>query len=270
MITFERVSKRYPDGSLAVEDFSLHVPTGHIVSLVGSSGSGKTTLLRMVNRMAEPTAGRVLVSGADVRSRPAVQLRRGIGYVLQSGGLLPHKTVVDNIAAVPRLTGVPRPQARLRAEELMEKMGLDPSLSRRYPHQLSGGQQQRVGVARALAADPAIVLMDEPFGAVDPIVRRELQEQLLRLQADLNKTILLVTHDMDEALRLSNTVVILDKPGRIVRQGSPAEILARPGSDFVRRFLGTAASNTRLTVHDVEGSRVVTDPQGIPVGVLEA
>ncbi|WPF65878.1 MULTISPECIES: ABC transporter ATP-binding protein [unclassified Corynebacterium] len=268
MITFERVSKRYPDGSLAVEDFSLHVPSGHIVSLVGSSGSGKTTLLRMVNRMTEPSSGRVLIAGSDVLSRPAVQLRREIGYVLQSGGLLPHKTVADNIAVVPRLLGSPRNQARHRAAELMEHMGLDPSLARRYPHQLSGGQQQRVGVARALAADPAIVLMDEPFGALDPIVRRDLQDHLLRLHKDLQKTILLVTHDMDEALRLSNTVVILDKPGKVIQQGSPAEILTQPRSDFVRRFLGTATGTTRLTVRTINGSRVATNPQGIPVGVI--
>lgn len=269
MITFDQVSKHYPDGSLAVEEFSLRVPAGHIVSLVGSSGSGKTTLLRMVNRMTEPTSGRVLISGSDVRSRPAVQLRREIGYVLQSGGLLPHRTVADNIATVPRLLGVSRPRARRRTEELMEVMGLDPALSRRYPHQLSGGQQQRVGVARALAADPPLILMDEPFGALDPIVRRDLQDQLLRLQGDLNKTILLVTHDMDEALRLSNTVVILDKPGRIIQQGRPEEILAHPRSDFVRRFLGTASSNTRLTLRTVGETLVATTSQGAPVGVIE-
>ena len=213
MIEFESVAKTYRGGAVAVADFSLTIPSHRTVVLVGSSGSGKTTLLRMVNRMVDPTSGHVLIDDEDVRDANPVRLRRSIGYVLQTGGLLPHRTVADNVATVRVLNGESRRKARAGAAELLERVGLDPSLGSRYPAQLSGGQQQRVGVARALATDPNILLMDEPFGAVDPIVRRELQDELLRLQAELGKTILFVTHDIEEAFRLGDEVVVLKEGG---------------------------------------------------------
>ncbi|KAB1660695.1 ATP-binding cassette domain-containing protein [Pseudoclavibacter sp. CFCC 13796] len=268
MIEFTSVTKTYPGGSVAVRNFTLTVPSHRTVALVGSSGSGKTTLLRMVNRMVEPSSGRVLIDGEDVRARDAVALRRSIGYVLQAGGLLPHRTVLDNVATVLRLNGTRRAQARIRATELMQRVGLDPALSERYPAELSGGQQQRVGVARALAPDPNILLMDEPFGAVDPIVRRELQDELLRLQADLGKTIVFVTHDVDEAFRLGDEVVVLHDHGVIAQQGSPAEILAAPANGFVADFIG--ADRAERTLHEkiVEGRSIVLDGHGRPVGVM--
>ena len=223
MIEFRGVWKTYPDGTVAVADFDLVVPSHRTVVLVGSSGSGKTTLLRMVNRMVEPTAGSVLIDDRDVRSLDKVALRRRIGYVLQAGGLLPHRTVVDNVATVPLLEGVPRAKARAQALELLDTVGLDRALARRYPAELSGGQQQRVGVARALAADPNILLMDEPFGAVDPIVRAELQTELRRLQGELGKTIVFVTHDIQEAFTLGDEVVILAAGARIAQAGTPAK-----------------------------------------------
>lgn len=268
MIEYESVSKAYPGGSIAVERFSLVVPSHRTVVLVGSSGSGKTTLLRMVNRMVDPSEGRVLIDGEDVSNIDAVKLRRSIGYVLQHGGLLPHRTVVDNVATVPILTGTPRRQARTDAIELLERVGLDPALGRRYPAQLSGGQQQRVGVARALASDPNILLMDEPFGAVDPIVRRELQDELCRLQADMGKTTVFVTHDIDEAFRLGDEVVVLKERGQIAQRGTPAEILAAPANDFVRDFIGADRAERRLTITEVAGRAVALDAQGRPVGVL--
>lgn len=269
MIEFESVAKTYPDGTVAVGDFSLQVPTGRAVALLGSSGSGKTTLLRMVNRMVEPSAGRILIDGEDVAERDPVQLRRSIGYVLQAGGLMPHRTVLDNIATVPRLTGMAKRAAYDRARELLERLGLDVNLGHRYPAQLSGGQAQRVGVARALAADPAILLMDEPFGAVDPIVRGELQDEVCRLQAELGKTILLVTHDVDEAFRLGDEVVVLREGAEIAQQGTAAEILAHPRSDFVRDFVGADRADRRLTTRQLGGRTVVVDDAGRPVGVVE-
>lgn len=268
MIEFESVSKVYSGGTVAVSEFSLVIPSHRTVVLVGSSGSGKTTLLRMVNRMVDPSAGRVLIDGDDVRRTDAVHLRRSIGYVLQHGGLLPHRTVVDNVATVPVLTGVPRRNARADALALLERVGLDPSLGRRYPAQLSGGQQQRVGVARALASDPNILLMDEPFGAVDPIVRRELQDELRRLQADLGKTIVFVTHDVDEAFRLGDEVVVLKERGIIAQRGTPAEILATPADAFVRDFIGADRAERQLTATEVAGRRLAVDAEGRPVGVL--
>ncbi|GAB2662113.1 ATP-binding cassette domain-containing protein [Gordonia jinhuaensis] len=237
MIEFDAVSKVYPDGTTAVSEVTLTVPSHKTVVLLGSSGSGKTTLLRMVNRMVEPTSGRVLIDGADIRDRNAVHLRRSIGYVMQSGGLLPHRTVTDNVATVPVLNGTSRRSARKEAAGLLERVGLDPALGKRYPHQLSGGQQQRVGVARALAGDPNILLMDEPFGAVDPVVRRDLQDELLRLQSQLGKTIVFVTHDVDEAFLLADTVALL-KPGGVLAQvGTPTEIVEHPADDFVAEFI---------------------------------
>ncbi|GAB3221060.1 ATP-binding cassette domain-containing protein [Glycomyces halotolerans] len=268
MIEFESVSKTYPGGTVSVRDFSLVVPSHRTVVLVGSSGSGKTTLLQMVNRMVEPTSGRVAIDGEDVAGRDQVALRRSIGYVLQHGGLMPHRTVLDNIATVPVLNRTPRRRARTQAAELLERVGLDASLGSRYPSQLSGGQQQRVGVARALAADPNILLMDEPFGAVDPIVRRELQDELVRLQADLGKTIVFVTHDVEEALRLGDEVVVLRRGGVIAQRGAPAEILAAPADDFVRDFIGADRAERRLTVERIDGRDVAVDGTGRPVGVL--
>ncbi|MEE6295046.1 ABC transporter ATP-binding protein [Georgenia wangjunii] len=268
MITFDSVNKTYPEGTVAVREFSLTVPSHQTVALVGSSGSGKTTLLRMVNRMVDPTSGTVAVDGRDVATVDRVTLRRSIGYVLQAGGLLPHRTVLDNIATVPVLAGTPRRRARHAAAALLERVGLDVSLADRYPSQLSGGQQQRVGVARALAADPNILLMDEPFGAVDPIVRRELQDEMRRLQQDLGKTIVLVTHDIDEAFRLADHVVVLREGGRIAQAGTPLEILARPADDFVRSFVGADRADRHLRQVDVDGRPVVIDGEGRPVGVL--
>jgi len=267
MIEFQRVSKAYGGGALAVEDFSLVVDSGRIVVLVGSSGSGKTTLLRMVNRMVEPTSGRILIDGADVAERDPVALRRSIGYVMQQGGLLPHRNVIDNIATVPVLNGMSRRQARVSALTLLERVGLDQSLARRYPGELSGGQQQRVGVARALAGNPTIMLMDEPFGAVDPIVRRELQDELLRLQSDLGKTILFVTHDIDEAFRLADQVVVLRQSALIAQQGAAGDIVAAPADDFVRTFVGIDATR-QLTTTLVGSRRVAIDQAGRVVGVL--
>jgi osmoprotectant transport system ATP-binding protein len=268
VIEFQSVSKTYPGGSAAVSDFSLVVESHRTVVLLGSSGSGKTTLLRLVNRMVEPTAGRVLIDGQDVRDKDPVALRRSIGYVMQDGGLLPHRSVVDNIATVPILNGVPRKQARTAAVELLELVGLDATLGRRYPAQLSGGQQQRVGVARALAADPNILLMDEPFGAVDPIVRRELQAELSDLQARLGKTIVFVTHDIDEAFRLADEVVLLREQAQIAQRGTPASILADPIDDFVRHFIGTEVGDRLLRVETTAGRRIVVDGAGRPVGIL--
>lgn len=270
MIEFRSVRKSYPDGTVAVEDFSCVVPSHRCVALVGSSGSGKTTLLRMVNRMVEPTSGSVLIDDEDVGSLDRVRLRRRIGYVLQAGGLMPHRTVVDNVVTVPVLNGTPKRQARLAAAELLERVGLDPAIGGRYPAQLSGGQQQRVGVARALAADPNILLMDEPFGAVDPIQRRELQDEMRRLQAGLGKTILLVTHDIDEAFLLGDEVVVLRQRGRIAQAGAPAEILGRPADDFVRSFVGADRAERLLREVEVAGRRVAVDGLGRPAGVLSA
>ncbi|MCR2784294.1 MULTISPECIES: ATP-binding cassette domain-containing protein [unclassified Microbacterium] len=238
MIEFRGVAKSFSDGTRAVEDFSLQIPPHRTTVFVGSSGCGKTTLLRMINRMVEPTAGTITIDGEDIATRSPVALRRSIGYVMQNSGLLPHLTVAANIATVPRLNGVARGPARERALELMGTVGLDGAMADRYPSQLSGGQQQRVGVARALAAEPNILLMDEPFGAVDPIVRAELQDELTRLQREIGKTIVFVTHDIDEAFFLGDQVVILERGARIAQRGTPDEIRQGPASPFVEAFVG--------------------------------
>lgn len=272
MIEFRDVSKSFGD-QVAVENFSLVIPARRIMVLVGSSGSGKTTLLRMINRMVDPTSGSVEIDGEDVATVPPVALRRRIGYVMQASGLLPHRRVIDNIATVPRLTGVPTRAAHARARELMEVVGLDASLAQRFPGELSGGQQQRVGVARALAVKPNILLMDEPFGAVDPIVRADLQQEVLRIQRETETTIVFVTHDIDEAFLLGDEVVILAERGRIVQQGTPEEILAHPADDFVASFVGSDRGKRRLTVSERAASgddRVVVDAGGYPVGVIAA
>ena len=268
MIGFENVRKEYPGGTLAVEDFSLEIASHESVVLVGSSGSGKTTLMRMINRMVDPTSGRVHIDGDDVAGLDPVRLRRSVGYVMQASGLLPHRTVLDNITTVPVLRGTARREARERAHELMETVGLDAALADRYPAQLSGGQQQRVGVARGLAADPNILLMDEPFGAVDPIVRRELQQELQHLQRDLRKTIVFVTHDIDEAFRIGDRVAILRPGGRIAQVGTPQEILADPTDDFVASFVGADRGARTLHVEHVDGRDVVVDADGRAAGVL--
>ncbi|HLU56303.1 MAG TPA: ATP-binding cassette domain-containing protein [Pseudonocardia sp.] len=238
MIEFRGVTKRFPDGTVAVDHLDLTVEAGGITVFVGPSGCGKTTSLRMINRMIEPTEGTVLVDGRDVASVDAAELRRGIGYVIQQAGLFPHRTILDNIATVPLLLGWSKGKARSRARELMEIVGLAPELAGRYPAQLSGGQQQRVGVARALAADPPILLMDEPFSAVDPVVRESLQDELLRLQAELGKTIVFVTHDIDEAIKLGDKVAVLRVGGVLAQYDEPGQLLARPVDDFVDNFVG--------------------------------
>lgn len=273
MIEFRHVTKRFPEGTLAVDDFSLRIPSRQFTVFVGSSGCGKTTILRMINRMVEPTAGEILIDGENIAAVDAVKLRRSIGYVMQQSGLLPHRKVVENVATVPRLKGVPKKKALADARELLRTVGLDDALASRYPGQLSGGQQQRVGVARALAVDPNILLMDEPFGAVDPLVRAELQTEILRLQKELDKTVVFVTHDIDEAFLLGDQVVIFEKGGIIAQQGAPAEILANPASDFVAEFIGSERGKRRLSISDQrseEGDLVLLDGNGYPAGVISA
>ena len=238
MITFDSVTKRYPDGTVAVDNLTLDVPAGTLTVFVGPSGCGKTTSMRMINRMVEPTSGTVAVDGHDVSTVDPVKLRLGIGYVIQSGGLMPHQRVIDNVACVPVLKGQSRRAARRAAYEVLERVGLDPKLGERYPGQLSGGQQQRVGVARALAADPPILLMDEPFSAVDPVVRDELQTEMLRLQSELRKTIVFVTHDIDEAVKLGDAVAVFGSGGSLQQYDAPARLLSNPANDFVSEFIG--------------------------------
>jgi osmoprotectant transport system ATP-binding protein len=269
-VAFDHVTKRYPgtaDGhGGAVEDLSLEVPAGKICVLVGPSGCGKTTSLKMVNRLVEPTAGRILVGDVDVMTRDVIDLRRGIGYVIQQVGLFPHQTIGENVVTVPRLMGWTKARLAERAEELLGLVGLEPATYRdRYPSQLSGGERQRVGVARALAADPPILLMDEPFGAVDPIVRERLQNELLRLQEALAKTILFVTHDIDEAIKMGDLVAVMQVGGHLAQFGPPAEILASPASDFVARFVGADRGLKRLSLSRV-GELSLTKPVTARVG----
>jgi osmoprotectant transport system ATP-binding protein len=247
LITFEEVTKRYPDGTVAVDALNLDVPAGKTVVLVGPSGCGKTTTLRMVNRLIEPTSGRILLDGQDIREQHPARLRRGIGYVIQQTGLFPHRTVEDNIATVPVLSGWPRAKARARARELIDIVGLDPALARRYPYQLSGGQQQRVGVARALAADPPVLLMDEPFSAVDPVVRASLQDELISLQNTLQKTVLLVTHDIEEAIKVGDLVALYRPHGTIAQFDTPERLLGDPVDDYVAGFVGFDRGIRRLS-----------------------
>jgi osmoprotectant transport system ATP-binding protein len=268
MIEFRSVTKEFPDGTVAVEDFSLVIPSRTITVLVGSSGSGKTTILRMINRMVDPTSGTIEIDGEDVMGLKPVELRRSIGYVMQNSGLLPHRKVVDNIATVPLLRGVKKREARERALELMDTVGLERSMADKYPSQLSGGQQQRVGVARGLAADPNILLMDEPFGAVDPIVRDDLQNELLHLQRELDKTVVFVTHDIDEAFRLGEQVVIFRKGGIVAQKGTPVAILANPADDFVASFIGADRGKRALHIETTPTGDVLVDSEGRPAGVL--
>ncbi|QDO87375.1 ATP-binding cassette domain-containing protein [Ornithinimicrobium ciconiae] len=238
MILLEGVTKQYGDAAPAVDNLTLEARTGEITVLVGPSGCGKTTSLRMINRMIEPTSGRILLDGKDTSQVPAAKLRRDIGYVIQHAGLFPHRTVLHNVMTVPRLNGWGRARAETRAREVLELVGLPGDFAARYPAQLSGGQQQRVGVARALASDPSVILMDEPFSAVDPIAREGLQDDLLRLQSELGTTIVLVTHDIDEAIKLGNRVAVLRQGGVLAQFSTPADLLAHPADDFVADFVG--------------------------------
>ena len=248
-ITLENVGKVYPDGTVAVGDFSLEVRAGELAVLIGPSGCGKSTVLRMINRLIEPSKGRILIDGEDVTDQDPVRLRRRIGYVIQNVGLFPHQSIRANVGTVPRLLGWPKKRTNERADELLDLVGLDPNrYGGRYPNELSGGQRQRVGVARALAADPLVLLMDEPFSAVDPIVRGRLQEEFLRLQAAVRKTIVLVTHDIDEAVRLGDRIAVLGEGGQLLQYASPPELLSKPNSAQVREFVGADRGIRRLTV----------------------
>ena len=266
MIRFDHVSKTYPGGTRAVEDFSLTVEQGSTTVFLGTSGCGKTTLMRMVNALVTPTSGRVFVRGQDVASEDPVRLRRSIGYVLQEGGLFPHRSIADNIATVPRLEGATKQASRERALELLTLVGLDREMADRYPAQLSGGQRQRVGVARALANRADILLMDEPFGALDPIVRAELQRELKEIQRALGTTILFVTHDVDEAFTLGDQVAVLSTGGHIEQVGMPTELLSSPASPFVAEFVGASRAARPVRVAGPGG--LVVDDAGTPVGTL--
>jgi osmoprotectant transport system ATP-binding protein len=293
LISFHDVHKVYADGTVAIDRLSLEVPRGTLTVFVGPSGCGKTTSMRMINRMAEPTSGTVVVDGADIARVDPVRLRLGIGYVIQGAGLMPHQRVIDNVATVPVLKGQPRRAARKAAYTVLERVGLDAKLAARYPAQLSGGEQQRVGVARALAADPPILLMDEPFSAVDPLVRFELQREILRLQAELHKTIVFVTHDIDEAIRLADRVAVFGRGGVLQQYDEPAQLLSRPANDFVASMIGAGRGYrwlqfldaTSLPVHDIptitdpaavgeahlrDGWALVVKPDGTPLGWIDA
>ncbi|CAM3183294.1 ATP-binding cassette domain-containing protein [Tsukamurella hominis] len=252
-IELEKVIKRYRGQEKpAVKELSIVIEAGETVAIVGPSGCGKTTTLKMINRLIEPTSGRVLIGGTDVTKADADGLRQGIGYVVQAGGLFPHWTVEKNIGAVPGLLGWDKARTRARVTELLELVGLDPDVFRgRFPKEMSGGQQQRVGVARALAADPPVLLMDEPFGAVDPITRVRLQDQLLAIQEELHKTIVIVTHDVDEAIKLGDRVLILSEGGQIEQFGTPEEILTAPANAFVEEFVGSGATLKHLSLSSV-------------------
>ncbi|MDG4865927.1 ATP-binding cassette domain-containing protein, partial [Streptomyces sp. T-3] len=252
MIRFEQVTKRYPDGTTAVDDLSFEVAEGELVTLVGPSGCGKTTTMMMVNRLIEPSSGRIYVNGEDISTVDPVKLRRRIGYVIQQVGLFPHRTILDNTATVPALVGWKRGKAKARAAELLDMVGLDPAkYGSRYPDQLSGGQRQRVGVARALAADPPVLLMDEPFGAVDPVVREQLQDQFLEMQARVHKTVLMVTHDIEEAVRLGDRIAVYGN-GRIEQFDTPGSVLGNPATPYVAEFVGADRGLKRLSVTTIE------------------
>jgi osmoprotectant transport system ATP-binding protein len=278
MITFRAVSKRYPDGTTAVDDLTLDMRSGEITVLLGPSGCGKTTTLRMINRLIEPTSGLIELDGRDLGTTPVHELRRGIGYVIQQTGLFPHLTIAENIATVPRLLGWGKRRRRARALELIELVGLDTDSADRYPSQLSGGQQQRVGVARALAADPPVLLMDEPFGAVDPVRRRALQSEFRRLQRELGKTVVFVTHDVDEAVLLGDRVAVMRQGGEVLQFAPPDTLLAQPSDPYVATFLGPTRGLELLSLRPaadvpvetigrqgIGGWRVHVDDAGRPV-----
>jgi osmoprotectant transport system ATP-binding protein len=268
VITLEQVTKRYPaTGVVAVDDLSLHIPEGLTVALIGPSGCGKTTTMRMVNRLVDPTAGRILVNGEDVTHVDPVVLRRHIGYVIQQVGLFPHMTIAQNVAAVPNLLGWDRVRIIRRTEELLQLVGLNPEeMLERYPSQLSGGQRQRVGVARALAADPPVLLMDEPFGALDPIARTLLQAEFRQILRRVRKTVVLVTHDLDEATRLGDRIAIM-RSGRIVQYDTPNVILSHPADAFVEKFVGIDRALVRLSLFTV-GDAMTAEPPPRNSGVV--
>ena len=269
MIEFDRATKRYGDGPPALDALSLEIPAGETCVLVGPSGGGKTTALKMVNRLVEPTAGRVLIEGRDVASTDPVSLRRGIGYVIQQVGLFPHLDVAANVATVPRLLGWDRRRIDARVDELLGLVGLDPATyRRRRPDELCGGQRQRVGVARALAADPPVLLMDEPFGAVDPVTRTHLQDEFLRLQRSLRRTVVLVTHDIDEALRLGDRLAVLATGGRLEQYGTPIEVLSRPATPFVADFVGAGRTLRRLDLLSAADALAPPDDAGRSDGAV--
>ena len=272
-IEFSGVSKVYPDGTGAVTELDLRIESGSFTVFVGPSGCGKTTSMRMINRMIAPTAGTITVAGEDISRTNPVKLRLGIGYVIQSAGLLPHRSVLDNVATVPVLQGHTRRAARRAALEVLDRVGLDRGLAARYPAQLSGGQQQRVGVARALAADPPILLMDEPFSSVDPVVREELQAEMQRLQADLHKTIVFVTHDIDEAIKLGDRIAVFGRGGVLQQYDPPQTILSEPATDFVADFVGRDRGYRGLSFRSAAGVRVheivTAPPEQLPERRLE-
>jgi osmoprotectant transport system ATP-binding protein len=258
-IVFDRVTKRYPGRDVAaVHDLSLEIPAGAFCVLVGPSGGGKTTALKMVNRLIPFEEGDIRIDGRSIRELPVVELRRGIGYVIQQGGLFPHMTVAENVATVPRLLGWPRPRIRERVDELLDLVGLEREYAPRYPAELSGGQRQRVGLARALAADPPLLLMDEPFGALDPITRNRLQHELRRLHREVEKTVIFVTHDIDEAILMGDRIAILREGGTLVQYDTPDAILAHPADDFVAKFIGEDRALRRLALRRV--GEVPLDP----------
>jgi len=266
VIRLESLTKRFPDGHVAVDELSLEVDEGEIAVLVGPSGCGKTTTLKMINRLVEPTSGRIVLDGEDVTTVDPVQLRRRIGYVIQQVGLFPHQSVAQNVGTVPRLLGWQRSHLRTRVDELLELVGLEPARFRdRYPHQLSGGQRQRVGVARALGADPPVLLMDEPFGAIDPITRGRLQNEFIRLQQTVRKTVVFVTHDIEEAVKLGDRIAILQQGGVLAQYDTPSEILANPANDFVADFVGTDRGLKRLGVLAIPKD-VLLLPEGVDAG----
>ncbi|MBB2959346.1 ABC transporter ATP-binding protein [Pseudoclavibacter helvolus] len=262
MITFESVTKTYPDGTTAVNDLSLNIEEGSFTAFVGPSGCGKTTSMRMINKMIDASSGRITVAGKDVAHVPSTQLRLGIGYVIQNAGLFPHRTVLDNVATVLRLKGVPAKEARAKAMDAIERVRLRPELVHRYPADLSGGQQQRVGVARALAADPPILLMDEPFSAVDPVVRDELQQEMIRLQRELKKTIVFVTHDIDEALILGDKIAVFGPGGVLHQYAAAEEVMTRPANTFVSSMISKDRGYRALTFRDAS---LTAEPLAEPV-----
>ncbi len=266
MITFKHVGKKYPDGFVALKDIDFHIDEGELVALIGPSGCGKTTTMRMINRLIEPSSGQILINGEDIAKQDPVKLRRNIGYVIQQIGLLPHMTIEDNITLVPRLKGWDKEQYSEKVDELLELVGLDPGEYRtRFPGELSGGQQQRVGVIRALAAEPPIILMDEPFSALDPISREQLQDELVNLQESIKKTIVFVTHDMDEAIKIADRIAIM-KDGEIIQFDTPEKILRYPKNEFVKGFIGeerlNAGENEHPQAEDLMLKKVITSRPG--------
>ncbi|RAU52672.1 ABC transporter ATP-binding protein [Pseudocitrobacter sp. RIT415] len=274
MIEFQQVSKYFGDRA-AVKDLTLHFKEGAFTVLIGTSGSGKSTTLKMINRLENHDSGTIRFAGEDIRQQPLLALRRRMGYAIQSIGLFPHWTVAQNIATVPQLLKWPKARTQARSDELMALLGLEPELRDRYPHQLSGGQQQRVGVARALAADPEVLLMDEPFGALDPVTRGALQQEMRRIHQLLGRTIVLVTHDIDEALRLADHLILMDN-GEVVQQGTPLEMLTQPANAFVRTFFGQSELGVRLLSlrqvgeYQRRGERVAGEPLHVSMSLREA